>query len=324
MPKLTKSDEQLIIKNYCEKLMTTTEIQKKFQISPNTIYKILQNNNITHKGNHLPEYEQRKICELYQSGQSIKDIMKNMGLGRSSVLKYLKKFKINVINKGVFERKYSINENIFTSIDSHEKAQFLGLIYADGSLSKKNKNISLRLREDDIDYLNQWNTEFLKTERPISFVQRESMISPISKKEYKTLFRMAILDISCKKIYDDAITLGLKPNKSKENLGMPEIKEQFKLSFILGLFEGDGCVTFGQKSRCFQIACQEKMAFDVQKYLKSIGIFSIVYKRSSIYILQVARWEDLQKLYSLLYKDATIFLKRKKEKFEQLLNSRIT
>jgi len=324
MSKLTKSDEQSIINNYCKKLMTTTEIQKNFQISPNTIYKILKNNNITYKGNNLPEHTQKKICESYQSGQSVKDIMKNMELGRSSVLKYLKKFKINVINKGVFERKYSINENIFTSIDSYEKAQFLGLIYADGSLSKKNKNISLRLREDDIDYLNQWNTDLLKTERPISFVQRESMISPISKKEYKSPFRMAILDISCKKIYEDALALGLKPNKSKEDLRMPQIEDQFKLSFILGLFEGDGCVTFCQKSRYFQIACQENMALDVQEYLKSIGIFSIVYKRHSIYILQIARWEDLKKLYSLLYKDASIFLKRKKEKFEQLLNSRKT
>lgn len=324
MPKLTKSDEQLIIKNYCEKLMTTTEIQKKFRISPNTIYQILKNHNIAHKGNRLPENDQKKICELYQSGLSIKDIMRDMGLGKSCILKYLKKFKINVINKGIFKRKYSINENIFTSIDSHEKAQFLGLIYADGSLSKKNKNISLRLREDDIDYLNQWNIEFLKTQRPISFVQRESMISPISKKEYKTPFKMAILDITCKKIYEDALSLGLKHNKSKENLGMPQIEDHFKLSFILGLFEGDGCLTFCKRNGHFQIACQERMAFDIQKYFQSIDIFSTIHKRPSIYILQVARYNHIQKLYDLLYKDASIFLKRKKEKFEQLFNSRIT
>ena len=227
-------------------------------------------------------------------------------------------------NNGCFKRMYSIDENIFSSIDSSEKAQFLGLIYADGSLSRKNKNISIRLREDDIDYLNEWKTNLLKTDRPFSFSKRESMISPINKKEYKTPFRMAILDISCKKIYEDSLVLGLKPNKSRENLGMPKIADEFKLSFILGLFEGDGCVTFCQKSRCFQIACQENMALDVQKYLKSIGIFSTVCKRPSIHILQVARWDDLHKLYFLLYKNTSIFLKRKREKFEQLLNSRIT
>lgn len=74
----------------------------------------------------------------------------------------------------------------------------------------------------------------------------------------------------------------------------------------------------------FQKACQENMALDVKKYLKSIGIFSTVCKRPSIHILQVARWDDLHKLYFLLYKNTSIFLKRKREKFEQLLNSRIT
>jgi DNA-binding CsgD family transcriptional regulator len=323
MSKLTKSDEQFIIKNYCEKLMTTTEIQKKFQISPNTIYKILEKNSVCLKGNSLDEKLQEKICKIYESGMTIKSICEKLSLSNSSITKYLKKYKVQTRKSEVFKRKYSLDEEIFTSIDSHEKAQFLGLIYADGSLSKFNKNISIRLREDDIDYLDQWRTNLLKTDRPFSFSFRESMINPINKKEYETPFKMVILDISCKKIYEDSLVLGLKPNKSKENLGMPEIEEQFKLPFILGLFEGDGCVTFCQKSRCFQIACQEKMAFDVQKYLKSMGIFATVYKRPSIHILQVARWEDLQKLYSLLYKNASIFLKRKKEKFEQLLDSRI-
>jgi DNA-binding CsgD family transcriptional regulator len=323
MSKLTKSDEQFIIKNYCEKLMTTTEIQKKFQISPNTIYKILEKNSVCLKGNSLDEKLQEKICKMYESGMTIKSICEKLSLSNSSITKYLKKYKVQTRKSEVFKRKYSLDEEIFTSIDSHEKAQFLGLIYADGSLSKFNKNISIRLREDDIDYLDQWRTNLLKTDRPFSFSFRESMINPINKKEYETPFKMVILDISCKKIYEDSLVLGLKPNKSKENLGMPEIEEQFKLPFILGLFEGDGCVTFCQKSRCFQIACQEKMAFDVQKYLKSMGIFATVYKRPSIHILQVARWEDLQKLYSLLYKNASIFLKRKKEKFEKLLDSRI-
>ena len=324
MSKLTYSDEQFIIENYCKKLMTTTEIQKKFKISPNTIYKVLEKYEVTLKGNNLNKEVQEKICEMYESGETIENICLKLSLSKSCIGKYLKKYQIKMRNNGCFKRAYLIDENIFSSIDSNEKAQFLGLIYADGSLSKKNKNISIRLREDDIDYLNEWKTNLLKTDRPLSFCKRENMISPINKKEYKTPFRMAILDISCKKIYEDSLALGLKPNKSKENLGMPKIANEFKLSFILGLFEGDGCVTFCQKSRCFQIACQENMALDVQEYLKSIGIFSTVYKRPSIHILQVARWDDLQKLYFLLYKNTSIFLKRKKDKFEQLLGSGIT
>lgn len=316
--------ERIIIESYKNNSITVTKLQKQLKISPSTIYKILKENNISYKGHCLPENVQKQICELYQSGKSIKSIMNELGLGRSSVLKYLKKYKINVINAGNFKRKYSLDENIFEEIDSFEKAQFLGLLYSDGSMSKYNKNISLRLREDDIDFLERWRSEFLKTEKPILFSCREKMTSPSNGKEYSTPYKMAILDITSHKVYNDLLKIGLMPNKTKENLKMPDLKEELKPAFILGLFEGDGCVSFCQKSRYFSIACQSNMAHDIHEYFQSIGIFSRIYDRKSVFIVQISRWDDLKKLYNLLYKNANIFLFRKKEKFSRILESRIS
>jgi len=236
----------------------------------------------------------------------------------------LKKYKINITNTGNFKGKYNLDENIFKEIDSFEKAQFLGLLYSDGSMSKYNKNISLRLREDDIGFLEKWRTGFLKTERPILFSQREKMISPLNGKEYLTPYKMAILDITSHKIYNDLLKLGLMPNKTKENLKMPILEDHLKIAFILGLFEGDGCISSCKESRSFSIACQSNMAYDLQDYFSSIGIFSTVHDRKSIFIVQIARWNDLEKLYEFLYKNATIFLERKKNKFYEILKNRVS
>lgn len=323
MSKFSKKEkEQIVIESYINNLKTTVQLQEELKISPSTIYKILKDNGIHHKGNRLTECEQNKICELYQSGKTIKEIASELKLGRSCILKYLKINKINIVNTGSFKRKYKLNETIFSNIDSFEKAQFLGLLYSDGSMSKFNKNISLRLREDDLNFLEKWRDDFLESEKPIYFAKREKMISPSNKKEYFTPYRMAILDITSSNIYNDLLKIGMVPNKTKQNLKMPILHEHLKIAFILGLFEGDGCVSFCKESRSFSIACQSNMAYDIQEYFNSIGIFSTVHNRKSIFIIQISRWNDLEKIYELLYKNATSFLERKKNKFYEMLKSR--
>ena len=116
--------------------------------------------------------------------------------------------------------------------------------------------------------------------------------------------------------------MGLRPNKTKENLPMPNIPENLKIAFILGLFEGDGTMSYSlnNKSRYFSIACQENMGLDIKNYFDSIGLISSFRKRKYICTVTITRKEDLKKLYNLLYQNATIYMKRKKQKFKYILN----
>jgi len=81
------------------------------------------------------------------------------------------------------------------------------------------------------------------------------------------------------------------------------------------------CFSLKHKVKSFVIACQENMGLDIKKYFDSIGLFSSFYKRKYICTVSIKRKEDLKKLYNLLYQNASIYMKRKKQKFEETLNA---
>ncbi|NBU98546.1 MAG: response regulator, partial [Spirochaetia bacterium] len=74
----------------------------------------------------------------------------------------------------------------------------IGMIFADGTMSKDNKNMSLRLKEDDVAYLQDIN-KILKTTRPLGYVKEHDMVSPLNGKTYRA-GGTYILDISRAKI----------------------------------------------------------------------------------------------------------------------------
>ena len=324
MTKLNNMErEEFICQAYLNRTHTTTQLEKEFKIYPTEIYKVLKKNNIELRGSSIPKEKALRICEEYKSGKSLKRVCEELGVAEATVCKIIKKYKVETRKEaGRFPRKYNLDETILKNIDTFEKAQFLGLIYSDGSLSKYNKNISIRLREDDKDYLDDWRIKFLKSNKPMNYVFKPTTVSPLNKKEYKNTYGTFILDIASINVYKDALKIGLCPNKTKANLPMPSIPEELKIAFVLGLFEGDGSVSYclSNRSRYFSIACQENMGLDIKNYFDSIGLMSSFRKRKYICTVTITRKEDLKKLYNLLYQNATIYMKRKKQKFEYILN----
>lgn len=321
--KFTKKIKKEICSQYISRNMTISQIRKKYKIANyNIIYDILRANNVILRGNQLDVKIQKKIISLYKEGLTIKEIRKKIKVGKSTVIKYLKINKIKT-RKPADNVKYKINLEIFSKVDSKEKAQFLGLIYSDGSLSSYNNTISTRLREDDFDYLENWRINFLKTDKSLYYVKpRKHMVSPLNNKKYKITKGTYILDIVSKKIYNDAIKLGLCPNKTKENIGMPKINKKYLQYFILGLFEGDGSIVKTKSSTSLTIACQDRMSKDLFNYLRSLKIKAYLYKREKINIIQISNMIDLKKIYDLFYKNNKKFVMRRKyEKFTKILQT---
>lgn len=319
---LTNKDKKEICNLYKHKILSTTKICKKYHISPNTLYDILHKNKIRLRGNKLLSKEQKQIEILYKQGYSVFQIKEKLKLSKSCILKYLKIKNIKTRKTaGRFKQIYKIDDNLFTKIDSKEKAQFLGLIYSDGSLSKYNNTISIRLREDDTEYLNQWRTKLLKTNKPLYLSRtNKKMTSPINSQTYNLKYGCAILDITNSKIYNDATKLGLCPNKTNKNIGMPSMLKKYIPYFILGLFEGDGCISYCTKSCNLTIACQSNMAKDLYDYFHSIGIKVHNYIRRSINIIQISNKEDIIRIFDIFYSNpSSVIMKRKYKKYKDIL-----
>lgn len=209
-------------------------------------------------------------------------------------------------------RKYQVNERFFEIIDTEDKAYFLGFMYADGCVcQRKDKSwcISLTLHKKDKKIIERFRLA-LNSDHPIHYYKKR---------------RQNSLLIGSKVIAQDLIKHGCIPRKSLILEFPTSVPEHLIKHFIRGYSDGDGCIYWGyRKERQTSIICRWEMAgtknllmgiSDVLK--KEVGIKGHIYKMGNIYRLSIFRNADFRKCLEWLYTDATIFLSRKHNKFEE-------
>ena len=220
---------------------------------------------------------------------------------------------------GKYEKKYNVNNDYFGKINTPEKSYILGFIYADGcnyiSDDKKNFIINFTQLKKSIDILQKINFE-LNSEYPI----RE-----YNQKENNKI--ICTLDIRSKKMSEDLIKLGVTPKKSlfikfpNNNI----VPEELVSHFIRGYFDGDGCITIKSTGYVsISICCNSRMFLEsVQSYLIQQNIFSRPITtehraKHPLYVLYITKRKDQNAFKNLIYRNSTIFLKRKYNKFLQI------
>lgn len=293
-----------------------------------SIYRICKENNISTKSTLYYDHDKidNKIIKLYKEGKSSRDIEKIVGLNQGSVLDVLEANNIKRRESGYFnwDRHYTINENFFDKIDTHEKAYILGLFYTDGCVHQKlnsfiikdgkqipttNSTISLTFHKRD-GYLLEAISKIMGTNKPVIYRRNISQIA-----------------LHSEKLCNDLIKLGCTPKKSL-TIQFPtdtQLPKEFLSDFIRGLIDGDGWTSFKHKRR-LGIAvgvCSGSPRFIVSLYyyLKYIyGIDGLVKLNgrgvSSCNRVTVDRKEDVKKIYDICYNNDRIAMLRKKEKLE--------
>lgn len=131
-------------------------------------------------------------------------------------------------------------------------------MFADGYISKTpyGVNIGIALQLQD-----KYILEYLKREINVS--------NKIS--NYKNSSKFSV---TCQHMYNILKNLGIKEDKSHLNYKIPNIDEKFINSFILGYFDGDGCITIKSTGySVVSICCNSRLFLeDVQKYLNKLSI----------------------------------------------------
>lgn len=199
----------------------------------------------------------------------------------------------------------------FHDIDSHEKAYYLGLIYADGSISKgsypNSKVFSIGLQLQDKYIL----------ERLLVNMNANTQIY-----EYKNSARINLYDPA---VFDDLQKHGVMPSKSYLEYNIPNINQEYINSFLLGYFDGDGCITVkpnGTSAGVNITSNSERFLKDVHKHLNVLGIKTYIRKikkpTGHLFVLYVSGKANHIKFRDYLYKDFNHSLLRKKNKFYQI------
>ena len=237
---------------------------------------------------------------------------KRIGVNRKCIEKKYKQYKWSLAEKT------SVNENYFETIDSPDKAYFLGLLYADGCVHKN--SMIIHLQENDSHILNNFKN-FLNYTGKI----RNYKSKGIGRESHKT---MSHLCISNKKLSKDLITLGCVPNKSLI-LKFPteeQVPKRLLNHFIRGYFDGDGCIYYCESKDAYTISIVSTLEFLTS--LKEFIFDNFSIKSSKIckknrkntkntYSLSINSYNHCIKFLDFIYKDSQIEtrLSRKYSKF---------
>lgn len=257
------------------------------------------------------ELDINKISYHYlQQNLTTKEIGKLYGCSNNVIIRYLKQNGIQLRSrKDYCKRIYNLNEKIFDSI-TEESSYLLGYFAADASMNKNRRHLCIMIQERDGELLENIR-KLLSSNAPI-----KTIIYSKKKKAKRGLYINFCSQYMCSKL----IKLGIIPNKTgKEKI--PKIPNQYYAAYLLGLFDGDGCIYVNIKRKLFQFSIVSANKKFLQKLQRDIGFKSgnIVKTSSNIYQWRVTKQEDLYKLYHLMYSTKLPCLTRKKLKYQQFI-----
>lgn len=200
---------------------------------------------------------------------------------------------------------------------------FLGYLWADGSVAKNKKNITLAIQEEDakeiLPNILKIN-EFLTKKFSIS-------ISKPKKDHWKTIMRFYSGD---KDLYqflvenDYTIKSRIAPTKILKIITLEK-----QNIFYLGFFDGDGCIYNGEKSyKLYSFSFSGPFDYDwsfIDKKLEDLDIKSKIYRykrnKGANSVISATGMFHVEKWSNYIYKniDNIAFLSRKKIKFDQII-----
>jgi len=254
--------------------------------------------------------QEKEIIKLYNSGISSPKIVNILNFTKRTILNILKRNGIerrtNIRNK-----KYEFNENYFEKIDSNEKAYFLGLIVSDGNIFKN--TITISLQEGDQYILKYFMQKLL----------HEGKIYNIKDNRKDSYKNKRVLRLYSQQMGKDLAKYGVIEAKSHKSY-FPDIPEKFYSHFIRGVFDGDGSICCNNKTIKFSITGNIDLIQKIQEILikecnlNKTKLYNSPKHPKNIVTMQNHIARIYYNLYNYLYKNSdNIYLKRKKEKFEQ-------
>lgn len=316
---LTQEEKEIILKKLNEGL-NCGEIGKILGYSYKRINAFIRKQGLhssIEKRSKLTEAEIEDIKTMYNNKRTGKEILKKYRdkiYCENTIIKIAREEGCVIRPNGKIPR--TLNESFFETIDTEEKAYFLGWMLSDGYVVKpKNKGyvIGIDLQIED-KYILEHFREVIKLDKSaplLDQVRRNCSANNRIKESYQS--RLAFRS---NKMAADLSKYGVVPHKSHTVRFPYGVGEEMVHHLIRGLFDGDGCIS----GRTISFAGNKKMMLDVREILhNSINIaYNMIYDNTFCFHFTFSSKKDVENFYHYLYDNATIFLKRKKERFEKL------
>ena len=257
---------------------------------------------------YLRYFHGEEIKEKYLSGMSTTALAKEFWTTDDHLIaNVLQDLGVKIRPSGIISKT---NQSLFKEIKTEIEAYTLGLITSDGNVGKSG-TVRIFLTESDKYILEEINSKLLNKSGNLS-IDIKKNASPVAR-----------LGFCGKTICQNLTQYGVIPNKSAFLTKICILPENLMSHYIRGLFDGDGiaskcnnsirigfCAKRKEFVESYQSFLCEKLFMRKNKIFNTGGYFQCSWGAKT----------DIEKFYNYIYKDATIFLGRKRNKIYTYLN----
>jgi hypothetical protein len=205
------------------------------------------------------------------------------------------------------KRKYHINEKIMDSIDTEEKAYWLGFFYADAYNKEKTGQLIIELQERDRSHLLKCAKFFGQPREPFK--------QPKNKGKY-TAYR---LELNSRYLSNSLKSKGCHGAKSFNIVFPPWLDYSLNHHFIRGYFDGDGCIYVHQDQLGIEIISTKEMLDHIKQSLEQLKIRPHISHpekyTNNTYRMDFGGSRQVKRFCDWIYQDAMIYLARKHDLF---------
>lgn len=208
----------------------SNEIAATVGCSVGTVYNALKRGNQeTRSGYHgIKKDFVSEVIKRYNNNESIFSICNTLGTYQEKVKRILRENNVDVISYSKRNNPGFV-ENYFESIDTNDKAYWIGWLVTDGCISKT--SISITLKSCDKYILEQFQRD----------LGLDGKIKPFNGKYTRLMFWS-------RKMVDDLSKYGIVENKTF-TVDLPQINEVFVPALLRGCIDGDGGISYFEYGR---------------------------------------------------------------------------
>jgi len=239
------------------------------------------------------------------SGTPIQQVMDKYHVSYASIYNTIKKHNLKYNYPG--NRIIQFDTRYFQDINTEHKAYWLGFLFADGSIQSTTKGIkpnrvSLTVSESDKDILVKFTKDINMSQEQIKISYRQQGYKPGN---------FCYVYCNSTDMVSDLIEHGFTVSK-KEREQLINVPSNLMHHFIRGYFDGDGSI-----STEFNITSEGNIVPIIYEILVTecnLPRTKVSYTKNSYRI----RWggtNELKRIGTYLYHDATIYIERKFNKF---------
>lgn len=253
--------------------------------------------------NRVCNISKELLENFLKEGKTTREIGLILGVANTTISRYIRNYNLNNLYSKPKYLPYHL-----TKIDSKELAYMLGFIIADSSINNEIVEISVAIKD----------SELMDLFSPLLGIKPFEDLTLVKEKRRFPRIRLVRKIVGINKFIGGS---------KKKDRNVPIIQKDLEVYLIRGIFDADGCITWGYRKDRNRI--WHKVSFtsslgiltSVQKVLYKIGMSTIVRPKANedCYVLEFANKKDILKFYNYLYADESFIpLKRKFDNYNAL------